>query len=101
MNNQSGAEYFNLEKFKIIKSSCNVFDLFKIEAICILYRKPSLCTQKDFDLSVALFKSCCINHHKHKDQLSNKLFWGYIVLFLLEENVLQHLNYLYKYNLHY
>ena len=43
VNNQSCAENFNLEIFKIIKSCCNVFDLVKMEAICILNRKPILC----------------------------------------------------------
>ena len=51
VNNQSCAENFNLEKLQIIKSCCNVFDLVKMEAICILYRKPNLCRQEEFDYS--------------------------------------------------
>ena len=42
VNNQSWPENFNLERFKIIKSSYNVFGLVKMEAICILNRKPTL-----------------------------------------------------------
>ena len=55
VKNLSCAENFNLERFKIIKSCYNVFDLVKMEAICILNRKPTLCRQKVFDYSVALF----------------------------------------------
>ena len=40
---------------KIIKNCNNVFDLIKLEAICILLRKPVLCKQKDFDYTVSLF----------------------------------------------
>ena len=39
----------------IIKTCSNVFDLIKLEAICILLRKPVLCKQKDFDYTVSLF----------------------------------------------
>ena len=46
VKNQSCVENFNLERFKIIKSFYNVFDLLKMEAICILNRKPTLCRQK-------------------------------------------------------
>ena len=55
VNNQSCAENFNLERFKIIKSCYNVFDLVRMEAICILNRKHALCRQKEFDYNVALF----------------------------------------------
>ena len=53
--NHSCAENFKLERFKIIKTCYNVFDLIKMEAICILNRKPTLCRQKEFDYNVALF----------------------------------------------
>ena len=55
VNNQSCDEKFKLEKFMIIKSCYNVFDLVKMEVICILNRKSALCRQKQFDYSVALF----------------------------------------------
>ena len=55
VNNQSFSESFDLKRFKIIKSYCKVFDFVKMEAICILNRKPTLCRQKEFDYSVALF----------------------------------------------
>ena len=35
-------EKFNLERFKKIKSCCNVFDLVKMETTCIQNRKPTL-----------------------------------------------------------
>ena len=50
--NQSCAKSLKLERFKIIKSGYNVFDLIKlvkIEAICILKRKSTLCRQKELD----------------------------------------------------
>ena len=43
VSSQSFAEYFNLERLKIFKSCFNVIDLVKIESICILNRKPTLC----------------------------------------------------------
>ena len=49
------AQNFNLERFKIIKTCYNVYDLIKMEAICILNRKPTLCRQKEFDYNVVLF----------------------------------------------
>ena len=42
-------------RFKIVKICNNVFDLIKLEAICILLKKPVLCKQKDFDYTVSLF----------------------------------------------
>ena len=54
VNNQSFAEIFNLDRFRVIKSCVNNFDLIKMEAICILNGKPTLCRQKQFDYSVAL-----------------------------------------------
>ena len=53
--NHSCAENFNFERFKIIKTCNSVYDLIKMEAICILNRKPTLCRQKEFDYNVALF----------------------------------------------
>ena len=55
VNNQSCAENFKLERFKKIKSCCNVFDLVKMETTCIQNRKPTLCRQTKLDYSVALF----------------------------------------------
>ena len=49
------ANSYSMNKFKIIKTSNNVFDLIKLEVICILLRKPVLCQQKDFDYTVSLF----------------------------------------------
>ena len=46
VNNQSFAENFSLERSKIFKSCFNVVDLVKMESICILNRKPTLCGQK-------------------------------------------------------
>ena len=51
----SCANNYNIDRFKIIKICSNVFDLIKLEAICILLRKPVLCKQKDFDYTVCLF----------------------------------------------
>ena len=46
---------YNIKRFKIIKICSNIFDLIKLEAICILLKKPVLCKQKDFDYTVFLF----------------------------------------------
>ena len=46
---------FNDLRFKILRSSTNMFDLIKIEAIYIHLNKPKLCKQKEFDYSVSLF----------------------------------------------
>ena len=46
---------WNINRFKIIETCSNVFDLIKLEAICILLRKPVLCKHKDFDYTVSLF----------------------------------------------
>ena len=46
---------FNDLRFKILRSSTNIFDLIKIEAIYIHLNKPKLCKQKEFDYSVSLF----------------------------------------------
>ena len=55
VNNPTCANNYNIDRFKIIKICSNVFDLIKLEAICILLRKPVLCKQKDFDYTVCLF----------------------------------------------
>ena len=55
VNNSLCADNYNVNRFKIIKNCSNVFDLIKLEAICILLRKPVLCKQKDFDYTVSLF----------------------------------------------
>ena len=39
---------YNMNRFKNINTCNNVFNLIKLEAICILLRKPVLCKQKDF-----------------------------------------------------
>ena len=55
INNPTCANNYNMDRFKIIKTCNNVFYLIKLEAICILLRKPVLCKQKDFDYTVSLF----------------------------------------------
>ena len=55
INNPTCANSYNMNKFKIIKTCNNVFNLIKLEAICILFTKPVLCKQKDFDYTVSLF----------------------------------------------
>ena len=42
-------------RFQIIQQCSNVYDLLKLEAICIYLNKPELCKQKEFDYVVALF----------------------------------------------
>ena len=42
-NNPTCATNYNLNRFRIIKNCNNIFDLIKLEAICILLRKPILC----------------------------------------------------------
>ena len=55
VNNFTCANSYNLNRFKIIKICSNVFDLIKLEGICILIRKHVLGKQKDFDYTVSLF----------------------------------------------
>ena len=55
INNSNCASNYNLDRFKIIKNCFCISDLIKLEAICILIRKPKLCKQKDFDYTVSLF----------------------------------------------
>ena len=49
------AENFNMDRFKIIKSCGNIFNLKKLKANSILIRKPKLCRPKEFDYIVSLF----------------------------------------------
>jgi len=51
---------FNGLRFKILRSSTNIFDLIKIEAIYIHINKPKLCKQKEFDYSVSLFSKAIL-----------------------------------------
>ena len=55
VNHPTCANNYKRDRFKIIKSCKNVFDLIKLEAIYILLRKPILCKHKDFDYTVSLF----------------------------------------------
>ena len=55
ISNSTSANSYIVNRFKTIKNCSNVFDLIKLEAICILLRKPALCKQKDFDYTVSLF----------------------------------------------
>ena len=55
VNNSTCANSCNLNRFKVSKTCSNVFDLIKIEPICILLRKPVLSKRKDFDYIVSLF----------------------------------------------
>ena len=54
-DNSICANTYNIDRFKIIKTCTNIFVLIKLEAICILLRKPVLCKQKDFDYTVYSF----------------------------------------------
>ena len=51
--NPTCANDYDMNRFKIIKNCNNVFDLIKLEVICILLRKPVLYKQKDFDYTVS------------------------------------------------
>ena len=55
VNNLNCASNYNLKRFKTIKNCFHIFDLIKLEATCILLRKPKLCKHKDFDYAVLLF----------------------------------------------
>ena len=55
VNNTTCANSYNTNRLKSIKKCSNVFDLIKLEAICILLRKPVLCKQKDFNYTISLF----------------------------------------------
>ena len=54
INNHKCAESFILERFKMIKSCVNIFDLIKLEDICILIRKFNLFRDKIY-YTVPLF----------------------------------------------
>ena len=49
INNPTCANNYNMNRFKIIKTCNDVFDLIKLEAIRIFLRKPVLCNKIDFD----------------------------------------------------
>ena len=55
VNKSDCASNYNLKRFKTIKNCFSISDLIKLEAICILMRKPKLCKHKDFDYTVSLF----------------------------------------------
>ena len=55
VNNINCASSYNFNRFKTIKNYFSISDMIKLEAICILIRKPKLCKQKDFDYTVSLF----------------------------------------------
>ena len=55
VNNLTCGNIYIINRFKIIKTCNNVFALIKLEATCILLKKPILCKQKDFDYTVSLF----------------------------------------------
>ena len=42
VHNLDSASSYNLKRFKIIKNCFIIFDLFKLEAICIILRKLKL-----------------------------------------------------------
>ena len=53
LNIQNFAENFYLERFKIIKSCVNIFELIKMEILRISNRKFKLCGQKEFGYNFA------------------------------------------------
>ena len=54
VNNLDCASNYNLKRFKIVKNCFHISDLIKLEAICILLRKPKLCKHKHFNYIVSL-----------------------------------------------
>ena len=54
-NDLTCANGYNLSRFEIFKNCSKIFDLIKLEAICILLRKRVLCKQKHFDYTFSLF----------------------------------------------
>ena len=52
VNNLDRTSKYNLKRFKIIKRCFNIFDLIKLEVICILVRKPKLCKHTYFDYTI-------------------------------------------------
>ena len=55
INNPTCVNNYNINRFKIIKACNNVFNLIKLQSMCILLRKHVLCKQQDFDNTVSLF----------------------------------------------
>ena len=53
VNNFECASNYNLKILKIIKYCFHIFDLIKLEAICILITKPKLCKRTDFEYTVS------------------------------------------------
>ena len=53
VNNPDCASSYNLKWFKIIINYYSIFDSIKLEAICILLRKPKFCKHKYFDYTVS------------------------------------------------
>ena len=51
VNNPTCANSYNMNRLEIIKTYNNVFDLIKLEVICILLRKLVLCKKNEFDYS--------------------------------------------------
>ena len=45
VKNPDCSNNYSLGRFKIIKNCYNISDLIKLEAICILLRKPKLCNR--------------------------------------------------------
>ena len=54
-NDLTCANGYNLSRFEIFKNCSKIFDLIKLEAICILLIKCDLYKQKYFDYTVSLF----------------------------------------------
>ena len=55
VKNLDCASNYKLKEFKTIKKGFVIFDLIKLEVLCILMRKRELCKHKDFDYTVSLF----------------------------------------------
>ena len=55
LKNHICAENFSLDRFKIINSCGYIFDLIKLEVICIFIRKSKLYRQNEFDYIVSFF----------------------------------------------
>ena len=55
VNNLDCAGSYNLKRFKITKNCFQISDLIKLEANCILLRRPTLCKPKNFDYTVSIF----------------------------------------------
>ena len=55
VNKCNCASTYNSNRFKIIENCFSISNFIKLEAICILKRKPKLCKQKVFGYTVSLF----------------------------------------------